>query len=519
MALGFLPPKQQPGSSLGFLPPKQPGNIQVVTPSAPQSGFDKFGNNLKYAGKQNAPVWDTMGALNTAARGIQEAGAGGLKTFSEGIGNTAKAVTQGLSAYSDATSGRTFAPQQYKDAVNAPLNFVGDAAQNTGKWLGSNVENVQKKMGLNTNSGAAQVGGFLGNLAAQVPSMVLGSKATDAIKGANPGFIRGLMGDVGGGAIATQGMTAANEGRFADSNELASGGAIDVASNVLGGGLNKLARNAYNKVLGLSRGEAGKLAEKGVDAAKALAEKGYVSASKEGLAKKVGKDVKKMAENLDNLIKKTTGKKVTAADLVEGVRTKVLQSPKLKPKFGEMASVEKQIKTALDEFEKTVGNRTKILNLEEVQNLKKKLGNSLSGMLSRSGDAKGTAKELVNDVIRDNSKNVIETNVKGAKEINKKMAPLIEAKKVLKKKGDYSGYLTDTLLGSAIGGGSLASGKDPNEALWDAAKTIAAKRFIQAPIGRTLRGSVLGKASKIVSSPVTQQFLKNMIIPRIKQLK
>jgi hypothetical protein len=494
-----------------------------------------------------------------ASRGVAEMGTKALSGFAQGLGNTAATVLDASERItnpgqaiardslnkqiSNAKAGAQYmnqwgmlpqpAAEKAKQIIQQPnMQTGGDLIKKGSNWLAQQPQQAMNKVNtsldgksLNYDSGAGQFGGVVGSLASQVPAVMTGSGLTHQLSTGAKGVLpaaQNLGAIVAGGSIGTQGITAATEGRLANQEELLAGGAIDAGMSLLGGGLGKLSKNAYRKILGLTNKEHANMSKRGLDLAGELSKKGYISTTKEGLAKKANKDVTRLTKQLDDLIAKADagdpsskallryGQKVgvTADDLTKDIRTKVLNDPRLKPKFGEMKSVQKQLDTVMEEFKRTVGDRN--LTLADTQFLKKKLGNSLTNLLSKAGDAKGTARELANDVIRDNAKLIVEQNVKGAAKLNAKMRPLIEASKQLKKKGDYSGYLADVIIGSGLGLGSVVQGK-PEDALMNVVGGLVLKRGIMSPLGRSLRGSVLSKGAKTTASPALSQLLKNLM--------
>lgn len=443
------------------------------------------------------------------AKGAAEMGGQVVAETGRALGNTVAAAGSLL----DMANPQLQMENQVRKSQGLPenkvLGTVGDAIKGFTDSTADSISTTQKTSGFNPDSDASTGGKVIGTVIGQIPALMVGGEVTRGL-GAGGSLLKNIGANMAGGAVSTEMGVAATDGRLANPAELASGGAIDLGSTLISRGLGKLSASAYNKVLGLTRGEQGKLSKRGLDLGKALSEQGHVSFTKEGLARKIGTDIKALADNLDGLIKRADagdstaivnlGQKtgITAGDLIVDLRKKVLANPKLKPKFGDVKAVEGQISKALNEFNDAVGSSSKALTLEQVQAIKKKLGGSLSALMARSGDARATANELVNDVIRKNAKNIIEANVAGAKGLNQKMEPLIEAKKVLQKKGNYSGLLTNSLVGGAALSGGIAQGKNPIDILRDVGIGVLGKNILQSSTGRMLRGRILQGASKIM---------------------
>lgn len=456
---------------------------------------------------------------------------GGMQAGAEmykGIGNTIGAISD--VAEPMVNPGGWIARQGMQKQIGQPIQSPGQWIAGQSGQLAKNIESTTDQVVGPTRGIGKGIGGVTGFMASQVPGMVLGMDITNKVQGAQslsklPNIVKSLLGNVAGGAVATEGIVAAGEGRMANPQEMLLGGGIDAGATLLGGIFGRLGKNAYTKLLGITPKQAGKLANTGVDVAGEMAKKGYFGTSKKAIAKKVSKDITKLSNQLDDLIRQAdnvssssalakmddtfSGYGFKAQDLLDGVDDFVFKSPKLKPKFGEMSAVKKQIANSLDEFIETVGDRA--LTLTEVQALKKKLGNSLSKMFARAGDAKSTARELVNDAIRKNAKEIIEANVKGAAALNQQMRPLIEGEKMLTSKGDYSGTLGDLLLGAGVGSAGLASGQKPEDILRNVLGVLFIKNFGMSPMGRSLRGSVFGQLGKVSGSAVTRQLLKNLV--------
>lgn len=490
----------------------------------------KYGN--KYGGASPKPVsqpqkqWyeNVSDAIGSGAKAVAEAGQAGVAEFGKAIGNTVNAATQAGNEIGMAMNpSLNMLPQNVKDELKnqSVLTSAGSAAQNLGNKAAENVYNVGKQSGFNRNSIASKVGGFAGNVAAQVPSIVAGGEVSGLLKTGAKGvpYLRNLGANVVGGAVSTEGGVAASEGRLATPKELATGAVIDLGTNLVGDALNYAGKRAYDKILGLSKKKQALMADKGLDLARTMADKGHIG-NKQSLINKTSKDVKNLADELDDLIAKAEkgdnkaivklGQKMgfSADDLLNGVRKKVLDSEKNAQLFGNIKTGRNQVLKAIDEFSETVGDKT--LTLGQVQNLKRKLGKSLEkyGYFAKMGDAKATATQLVNNAIRGNAQAIVENSVKGAKEINQKMRPLLEIRKQLSNEGKYSGLLTDTILGGLIGGGGLAQGKKPENVLLDTAGAILMKHGLQSDMGRSIRGAVLSKASKLM--PAVSQAAKSV---------
>lgn len=243
--------------------------------------------------------------------------------------------------------------------------------------------------------------------------------------------------------------------------------------------------------------------------------------SKKGMLNKAQKQITKYSNKLDTAIaqvEKASPKKLvglsnklgfTADDIIgDEFLEQVISHPLLKLKFGDIQPARKAINQVLTEARASMAG--KALKLSDVQLLKKDLGQSLTKFFAKQKDAVGTAKEIANDIIRQNAKNIIERNVSVAKNLNKRMAPLLEGASRLKKKGSYSGYLTDVIAGGQSAGGIEGAFTNPVDYATKFASGILLKRALFSTGAKTGVGSLLRKTGNL-------QKLAPAVIQGIKQ--
>jgi hypothetical protein len=377
--------------------------------------------------------------------------------------------------------------------------------------------------GVDTETLAGSLGGLTTELAGTFTGAGAGTKLAQRIIGGVEGKL-GRAADIAlKSAASTQGAKASLSGDSINPAEAGVGLGIDIVAGGAGKVADKLGNFFFRRLAQSTPTQLAKDTAKNIDLGQVLAKETGVSFSKEQVVNKLTQNIKAASSELDSMIKAADagdtstvvriGQKIgfTADDLFPaGSIDDILKNRKLQLKFGDINSVKKQITSTLSEFKKTLGDQA--LSLSEVQNLKKQLGSSLSGFYAKTGDAKAAAKELVNDIIRKNAKLIVESNVAGAKEINKRLSGLITAEKRLKSKGVYSGYLTDILAGTAWSGAQgMAGQNDAGSYLKNLALGIIGKRIGTSTLAKSLAGQASKKAADlppIISILAKQLFLK-----------
>lgn len=471
--------------------------------------------------------------LGNTAKGISNAGANAAATVGEGIGNVAGVAGQ-VGSFLDpiANAGRVVKTVTGNEGVfsgyKSPVEQIGSAAQSGLKQAADITrESSAKSLGMDKDNGWATTGNILGTVANVIGGAALGAEAGTAAGGA---IGKGVASQIGGKAAAvapkvaqfvgnsvggTEAVNTVLEGKLASPEQLGAGLAIDTALFGLTKVGDKLGNYFYKRIVPTTPLQAGKDAKRGLDMGKVLSEETGVSFSKPEIQGKVAVKIKQLSKEMDDLIKAADegntmkivkfGEKAgfTADDLFpEGSIDDVLKNKKLQLKFGDVEGVKGQINSTLDEFRATMGDKT--LTLTEVQALKKKLGSSLSGMYSKTGDAKATAKELVNDIIRKNAKTIIEDNVESAAEINKRLSGLLTAEKRMAAKGNYSGYLTDMMAGLGYSGMQGAVGQnDPASFVKNLVLGVIGKRLALSTGAKTLAGQAaknIGTVTPFISA-------------------
>lgn len=503
-----------------------PSMISPPSTAELKPGVIKSGEQIN---KENEPQYFGKGVVDFS-KGVSSLGANAAATVGEGLGKTVSTIGQVVDPVTNINRlAQTVTGDPKTNILPKEAQVVegaGDLIKQGTDYLGKTFrESTAERLGNDETSLAAQAGNVLGSAANVIGGAAigggLGTQAGTKAAGALSNVER--VGDIahkalpviGSGLGSTEGVVAATEGRPATAGELATGLAIDASVGLASKAANKLGDYFFSKIVPTTPLQAGKDAAKGLNLGEVISKETGVSLSRSQVQKKITERVKTLSNEIDSLIKEADsgqingvikfGEKVgfTADDLLPASSIdKVLKNKKLQLKFGDVDSVKTQIASTIDEFKKTVGDTP--LNLEQVQNLKKQLGSSLAGFYSKTGDAKATAKELVNDIIRKNAKNIIEENIAPAAEINKRLQGLITAEKRMGAKGPYSGYLTDVLAGLGYSGAQGAAGQnDPASYAKNVLYGILLKRAAGSTLAKTAAGQALkevGKAAPIVSA-------------------
>lgn len=213
---------------------------------------NKYGGNALPKPAQPQKQWyENVGdAIGGAAKSVAEAGQAGVAEFGRAVGNTVNAATQaGNEIGIMMNPSLNNLPQNIKDELKreSVLTTIGNNAQNIGNQAAENVYNVGKQSGFDRNSVSSKVGGVAGNIAAQVPEMILGGKLTNGVTSVLPKsfkvmhpFLSEMTGVAAASPILTAGNTATNTGKLPTIQDIGNGMATDLLTGAAGYGLKKL---------------------------------------------------------------------------------------------------------------------------------------------------------------------------------------------------------------------------------------------------------------------------------------
>lgn len=369
----------------------------------------------------------------------------------------------------------------------------------------------------NLGFGAEQAGEFLmpTGAAGAAEKAVEGSKLlANAPKIVKSGL--GLVAKAGTEGLEQAARTAAQEGEI--NGNVAAAGAIGAASPVLektiASAADKLGNFFYSRTVPTTIKESARDLRKNLDIGESLSKTG-VSMTKKSLLEKVGTEAKKLGGSLDDLIDSHVAKNaadVRIEDFTGKVR-KALSEGELDKKLRLSPIDAKQAKEAvlsrLDEYEKMFSGKT--MNADDVQKLKVGLGDSLEKVYAMALDAPVKAKALTDVTLRSQLRSYLEKAVPGVKEVNQKLAPLLEARGRMMEKGAYSGYLTDMIAGSMAAGGSpMDIVSDPVGYAKKFAEGVIFKRLGTSTLAKTLAGKVSKDMAKFFASPQALQMFRRI---------
>lgn len=449
--------------------------------------------------KNSNPI---VGAVLNWNEGLSNAGAYAVPAVAQGLGNQVKALGDitGIKPLSDVGSG-----------IKGVGDYTADAATQSG---------------FNPNSFSGEAGRFLGNLGSQVPAMAAGSAllskagtGASALGASDKVVNAGKF--IGGSLLGTEAATTSNQGRLADPVEMGRGLVFDTALLGIGKFLGKGGKSLMEQTIPLTPNQRGELQRRGVDLG-------------ENLLKDVG-----FVKNKDDYLKKLSSAVSTYDDQLTKEATKVSTAANIKKVGATATKLTEDLDAGLaDEVDRIIRRapesdipRIQEAYAEELAAVKKRLqqelGNSPVGpnrliKVKRIFDGKinydktnpiANVKDSINKAVADKARELLDAFSPNITNINAKMGPLIEAASALRKKGGYSGFLSDVVAGSGGFGGGGVPG---------ALKAILGKRLMQSLPGRTGIATGLGALGKILQqnkpiSPVSgSAILKNLLTPTVR---
>lgn len=316
-------------------------------------------------------------------------------------------------------------------------------------------------------------------------------------------------GTAGTEALTSGGITATQTGEVGKEAGIAA--AIGAASPVAGAVTGKLKNLLFGRAVPTTLGQSAKDIAMGTGIGEAVSETG-ISLTRKGLAKKVEKLTSSLGKTLGFYIEKATEKKPGAVyqmdDITKGLKEELLSSPKtaklLKATPIDMPKVEQVMDEVINDYKKLY--KGKSLTLNDVQKLKVQLGQGLESEFNKALGATMKTKPYTEMGLRGKLKTIIEENVPEAAELNKKLAPLMEARGRFLKKGNYSQYLTDVLAGGFFAGGYEDFASNPSGYLKNLLKGVLLKRGLTSTAAKTITGTLL----KDLTKPGTLQGIRKL---------
>lgn len=382
---------------------KAPDWLGVPTAKAanqPSSLMDFLESNNPAPLKQNFTTSENGFGFDDILPGMAEAGYRGLTGFAEGTGNLLGTATDAVAQVGG--YGRTI-PKVGGDP--------GDIFRGGGKFLSDSVRGVQSKLNegglkdhqLNLDSGAGEFGGFLGNLAAQVPGILAGHNVEQASKAAGIGPV---LSNILGGAVHTTNSYGATDGRLPTPTEYAQGAAIDTVFGLLEKIAPVLYRAGVNPDAPTSR-EVERRAQEAIDM--------NLTGSKSTIRKKAEKYLDDLGRQMDDLIpSKPIPGYTTKSDLANAA---VEQATKLE-KIGDIDGSNRLIKF----IEKFRADEA-VLTAKDVLEIKRMARKVIEPLLQKgtTGSLTTTAKKQFWEAIYKSADDALNTVSPNVRQINQQM--------------------------------------------------------------------------------------------------
>lgn len=309
------------------------------------------------------------------------------------------------------------------------------------------------------------------------------------------------------GATAS-GVTAFQQGKLDKTVALTGAFASGMAgvAPAVGGGAKRIGNFLYRKVVPSTLLEKGRDISKALDLGEALSETGF-STSKKQLMSKIGNLVKSYGDDLqgviDNASKNNPNKTWKIGELTKTVKEDILSNPEMLRKLKATPIDKKVISNTIDDVIKDYKTlyKGKKFDLQDLQDLKVALGQGLEKEFSKAVGASTRAKPMTEIVLRSKIQKTIEKIAPEVQSINQKLAPLLEASTRIKRKGAYSGYLTDVIFGGMYAGRPQDIIADPVGYFKDFLTGVIVKRGLTSTASKTASANLMVKLDKILESP------------------
>ncbi len=258
--------------------------------------------------------------------------------------------------------------------------------------------------------------------------------------------------------------------------------------------------------------EAGRDIRKWIDIGEAISKTG-ISFTKWQLTRKVDKIITKLSTQVDNaidkVIKETWPNNVTISSLTAWLKKELMEDATIKAQLKWTPIQMKQIEEWIDETINAYKNlyKSKKFDLNAQQQLKKDIYTWLENVFNKNFQTswKITAQQATERQIARKIKTNIETKVPEVIELNKKLAPFLEASKRLSAKWGYSGYLTDILAWWFASWSPTWIITDPveygkNFLLW-----VIAKRAWTSTFAKTTASTLSAQVEQLFKNPTFQK--------------
>jgi hypothetical protein len=399
-----------------------------------------------------------------------------------------------------------------RDQQPVPQRTLGQKVMDTGMFK--------------ANTPGQQVGKTAFDIASFAVPATKVSKATTAYnKIRDLSRLKSLGTQVLGQGLTGAGVEATKQGEL--NKRVATTGAISGAVPVAGLGASKVAKGlkqfAFGKIVPTTITQAGKDVAKGLEIGEAVSRTG-VSVSKKSLMNKISKLTNTLGGKLDDEITKSlkaNPKKVwTMRDITNTVKKNILKDSNLHKELGsspiDVPKVIENIDDVLKQYKALYGRGG--LDLKQIQKLKVDLGQALQPQYDKAVGAIAKTKPFTEMALREQLKTTIEKEVPKAKGINKQLAPLYEAMGRLNKKGSYSGYLTDVIIGGAAASQTNIL-EDPASAMKAFLTSVLIKRGMTSTLAKTLAGTAAKHSEKLLKTPAIQQTIREIINAKSRNVR
>lgn len=277
--------------------------------------------------------------------------------------------------------------------------------------------------------------------------------------------------------------------------------------------LKPLAGKLWEKLVPLTPGKSAAVESKGLDIGEAVGQvpgmlgiKGLFG-SREGLKDAVQSSVTKLGGEvsrvIDDYAAANPGKTFSTKELVQRVESEILDPKNEKRLMADLAITKKDLVSSLDEIGNNLAREAEAYGAELTPQALQGLKRDLQTVVGKAYDK--TALEIplkstdlvATKALASEARRVIEEAIPATNPINKRLQPLLEALDVLKKKGAYSGVLTDAIAGSTAAGATLYNTGDPLQAIKAALYGIIAKRAGMSTLARSTAAKALSELDKL----------------------
>lgn len=293
------------------------------------------------------------------------------------------------------------------------------------------------------------------------------------------------------------------------------GAATPIVSGTIGKLSDKLGNAIFSFTVPTTPGQRAKDFGRALDVGEAVSKTG-VSISKGSLLNKIRSEAQQLGGKLDDVLSAFETKNPNAVfnidDVAQSVSSeltpeKLAKTMQISPV--DVPSAREAVIKRLDEYKSLYAGKD--FTVKDLQGLKVSMGNALEDVYKKALDAPLKAKALTDVTLRSSLRRTIQNLVPETETINKALAPLLESEGRILAKGAYSGYLTDIIAGSLSAGSAGDILADPVGYGKRFLTGVIAKRLGTSTAAKTLSGTVLKDASRVLASPQFTQVLRRMV--------